>query len=70
MSSLADDLLSGAKAIAQHVFKKTDKKSQRKVYHKYQMGLWPIWKDGNELISRKSLLDEHFTPPAKIEAAE
>jgi hypothetical protein len=67
---LADDLLRGAGQIANHVFKKKDHKHKRKVYHAYEMQRWPIWKDGAELISRKSLLNQHFNPPTRIEAAE
>jgi hypothetical protein len=71
-SNLADDLLHGAAAIAHYVFKKKDRKHKRKVYYEYEMERWPIWKDGDgvELISRKSLLNAHFNPPSKIEAAE
>ena len=70
--NLADDLLIGAGPIAQHVFKKRDKKHRRKIYYKFETKTWPIWKDVNsaELISRKSLLNAHFRPPKKIEAAE
>jgi hypothetical protein len=64
MSALADDLLRGAGEIAFHVFKKRDRKHQRKVYHKAETKQWPVWKDGNELISRKSELDQHFQKPA------
>ena len=67
--NLADDLLLGAKAIARHVFKKADKQAQRRVYHKHHTGAWPIWKDGADLVSRKSMLDAHFNPPVKTEAA-
>jgi hypothetical protein len=70
MSNLGDDLLRGAKAIAGYTLKKDDKPAQRAVYHKYETGDWPIWKDGAGLVSRKSLLDRHFNPPSKIEAAE
>jgi hypothetical protein len=57
---LADDLLRGARAIAKHVFKSDDDRTRRRVYHK--QGKWPIWKDGSDLMSRKSLLNEHFMP--------
>lgn len=67
---LASDLLRGAKKIAQHVYENCDKPHQRKVYHKHETGQWPIWKDGSELLSRKSLLNKHFNPPVKAEAAE
>jgi hypothetical protein len=70
MGELGDDLLPGAKAIARYVFKRADKAAQRKVYHKFQTKRWPIWKDGADLISRKSLLNEHFNPPTKMEPIE
>jgi hypothetical protein len=64
MSALADDLLRGASEIALYVYKKKDRKHLRKVYHKHETRQWPIWKDGLELISRKSELDQHFQKPA------
>ena len=66
--ALHDDVLRGAEAISLYVFNKKDRKHVRKVYHKAETGQWPIWKDGLELISRKSELDAHFQKPA-IEAA-
>jgi hypothetical protein len=68
--NLAADLLRGAKAIAKHVYGKTDGHTQRRVYHKHQTGDWPIWKDGSDLISRKSLLDAHFQPTTKSSVAD
>jgi hypothetical protein len=70
MGALADDVLHGASEIAFYVFKKKDRRHLRKVYHKHETGQWPIWKDGLELTSRRSLLDQHFNPPPKMEAAE
>jgi hypothetical protein len=69
---LADDLLRGAEQIARYVFGKKDRKHKRKVYYEYEMQRWPIWKDGDgmEIVSRKSLLNAHFNPPAKVATAE
>jgi hypothetical protein len=75
--SLTDDLLAGAGAIAKYVYGKNDKKHRRKVYYKYERkelavskgrsgDEWPLWKDGQEITSRKSLLDQYFTPKAKV----
>ena len=76
--SLTDDLLAGAGAIAKYVYGKNDKKHRRKVYYKYEKAekakeaesredVWPLWKDGQEITSRKSLLDQYFNPPkAKV----
>jgi hypothetical protein len=67
---LADDLLPGAGPIALYVYGQDDKKHRRKVYYKYDRGDWPLWKDGQEITSRKSLLDNHFSLKSKTEAAE
>jgi hypothetical protein len=64
--SLTDDLLAGAGAIAKYVYGKNDKKHRRKVYYKFERQEWPLWKDGQEITSRKSLLDQYFTPKAKV----
>ena len=74
MSTLADDLLPGAKKNASYVYGVDDKRHQRKIYHKYETREkkdgWPLWKDGQDIVSRKSLLDQHFNPKPKMEAAE
>jgi hypothetical protein len=80
MSSLTEDLLAGAGAIAKFVYGKNDKRTRRKVYYKYERKElaasegrageeWPLWKDGQEIISRKSLLDQYFNPPPKRKVA-
>jgi hypothetical protein len=61
--TLTDDLLAGAGAIAKYVYGKNDKVTRRKVYYKFERKEWPLWKDGQEITSRKSLLDQYFTPP-------
>jgi hypothetical protein len=63
MPDLADDLLWGAGSIAKALFGLNNKKTRRKVYHLHQEDRLPIWKDGPDIISRKSLLDEHYRPP-------
>jgi hypothetical protein len=70
MDTLSDDLLWGAGPIAKDLLGRDTKKNRRKVYHLHQKGLLPTWKEGAEIITRKSLLREHFNPPPKIEAAE
>ena len=70
IDDLASDLLRGAKQIAKHVFKKDDARSRRRVYHKHLSGQWPIWKDGADLVSRKSELNRHFQPTTKSTAAD
>jgi len=65
MSSLSDDLLRGAGAIAKHCFGKNTKENRRKIYN--QRKRLPIWSDGDgpyaPLLSRKSLLDRHYAGP-------
>lgn len=70
MDDLADDLLWGAGPIAKELRGKDTKKNRRWVYHRHQRGLLPTWKEGAEIITRKSLLRQHFNPPPKVEAAE
>jgi hypothetical protein len=70
VENLADDLLLGAKAIAIYVFGDGDKRHRRKIYHRHEKREWPIWKQGQDLASRKSLLSAHFDPANKIIAAE
>jgi hypothetical protein len=65
MSTLTEDLLPGAGAIAKYVYGKNDKVHRRKVYYKFERQEWPLWKDGQEITSRKSLLDQYFNPPKK-----
>jgi hypothetical protein len=62
-NDLTGDLLRGARAIAQYVYQENHDRARRRVYHKYYAGGWPIWKDGADLISRKSLLNDYFTKP-------
>jgi hypothetical protein len=66
---LADEVLRGAKAIAMFAYRNADRNHLRKVYHKHDTGTWPIWKDGAELVSTKTALREHFTPPNRKSAA-
>jgi len=70
---LADDLLPGAGAIAEYVYGQNTPELRRRIYYKYERRKdkdgWPVWKDGQEITSRKSLLDLHFTPKGKIQAA-
>jgi hypothetical protein len=82
ISKLADDLLPKAGSIALYVLGADTRKNRRKVYYQYERAekakaeakpeedVWPLWKDGQEIQSRKSLLDNHFQPKRKTEAAE
>ena len=55
---LGDDLLFGAAAIAEFLFK--NRKKRRKVYHLHERRLIPTFKVGPELVGRKSTLQRHF----------
>jgi len=74
MSELASDLLWGAGEIAKDLFGRDTEKNRRKVYHLHQQERLPTWKSGEgkhaEIVTRKSLLRQHFNPPSKIVAAE
>ena len=75
--TLADDLLPGAGPIAKYVFGHNNERTRRKVYYQYERtgkaetgeDVWPLWKNGQEITSRKSLLDSHFQPKGKTKAA-
>jgi hypothetical protein len=78
---LADDLLPKAGLIADYVFGHNDEKTRRKVYYQFEKAeraretesgkedVWPLWKSGQEIVSRKSLLDSHFQPKSKKQVA-
>jgi hypothetical protein len=72
MSDLADDLLWGAGAIAKELFGRDTKSNRRRIYHMHQQHRLPTWKQGEgaEIITKRSLLREHFNPPEKVQAAE
>jgi hypothetical protein len=70
MSDLADDLLWGAGPIAKDLFGRDSEKNRRRVYHLHQKCRLPTWKQGSDIVTRKSLLRQHFNPPVKAEAAE
>jgi hypothetical protein len=64
MSDDLADLLWGAGPIAKALFGKDDKKARRKVYHLFEVKRLPGWKDGAQLMSRRSLLKERFLKPS------
>jgi hypothetical protein len=68
MDTLFEDLLFGAGPIAKEVRGKDTKKNRRWVYHRHRNKQLPTWNEGNQIVSRKSLLREHYTP--KIDTAE
>lgn len=55
-STLADDLLIGADAIAEFVFGKSDSQARRKVYHASSCGYLRVFKMGQGIAARKSEL--------------
>ena len=56
-TSLADDLLTGAPAIAEYVGW-----NERRIYHAASQGYLPIGRAGQLLIARKSELDRALSP--------
>jgi hypothetical protein len=66
VGKIADDLLYGAGALALEVLGADTKPNRRKVYHWHEKGLLPTWNQGGEIVSRKSLLEKHFAPPASL----
>jgi hypothetical protein len=69
MAKLSDDLLLGAGPIAAELYGRDNKKNRRKVYYRHEQGRLPTWKDGDEIITRRSLLEQHYSRPTS-EAAE
>jgi hypothetical protein len=61
------DLLWGAGPIAKALFGRDTQKNRRKVYYGHQRRRLPIWKEGSEIITRKSLLQRHYSPPTATE---
>jgi hypothetical protein len=64
MDVLADDLLFGAEAIAEFLFK--DRKKRRRVYHLNATGQLPLGKMGETLIGRKSTLTKHIAKGERL----
>ena len=64
--SISDDLIRGAGAIACEVLGADTEKNRRKVYYWHETGNLPTWTQGNEIITRRSLLEKHFSPPARL----
>jgi hypothetical protein len=59
---LASEVLRGAKKIALELYKKDDRKHQRKIYHKHETGQLPTWKEGQELVTTRTALRDHYQP--------
>ena len=62
-TSLADDLLTGAPAIAEYVGW-----NERRIYHAASQGYLPIGRAGQLLIARKSELDRALSPATQNES--
>jgi hypothetical protein len=67
MSNLCDDLLRGAGPIAAELYGRDNAKNRRRVYYRHGRGRLPTWKDGEEIITRRSLLDQHYRRPTLAE---
>ena len=68
MSELWKDLLWGVGPIAKALFGRDTQKNRRKVYYGHQRRRLPTWKKGSEIITRKGLLQRHYSPPTATEA--
>jgi len=63
--SLADDLLRGAKKIADFFYGSDDSQGVRRVYHAAATGQLPIFKMGATLCARRSTLRAHIADREK-----
>jgi hypothetical protein len=63
--TLSDDLLFGAGMIARFLHGRDTKKNRRRVYHAHEHGYIPTWKEGDQIISTKTRMREHYKPPLK-----
>ena len=60
MPDLASDVLRGAAAIAEELFDRRDQKHKRKVYHLHLRRQLPTWLEGNQIVSTRSALRQHY----------
>jgi hypothetical protein len=60
MVDLASDILRGATAIAEEVFGSRSIKSRRKIYHLHARRALPTWIEGNQIVSTRSALRQHY----------
>jgi hypothetical protein len=67
---LANEVLRGAKNIALELYNKDDKKHLRKIYHKHETGQLPTWKEGQELVTTRTALRNHYQAPNQKGGAE
>lgn len=67
MTDLASDILRGAAAIAEEVLGSRSQKNRRKIYHLHAQRVLPTWVEGNQVVSSRSALRQHYA--AKQEAA-
>ena len=68
MTELASDLLRGAAAIAEEVLGSRSEKNRRRIYHMHERRLLPTWKEGNEIISTRSALRQHYSEKQRAAA--
>lgn len=67
MPDLASDILRGAAAIAEEVLGSRSQKNRRKIYHLHSRRALPTWVEGNQVVSTRSALRQHYA--TKQEAA-
>ena len=67
MAGLSDDVIRGAAALAEELFDNRSQKFRRKVYHLHARRALPTWIEGNQIVSTRSALRQHYA--TKQEAA-
>jgi hypothetical protein len=63
MDDLSTEVLRGAAQIAKVMFGSNTRQNRRRVYHKAENGLVPIWREGAELVTTMTALREHYRKP-------
>ena len=69
MTDLAGDLLRGAGAIAEEVLGSRSQKNKRKIYHMHEHRQLPTWMEGNQIISTRSAIRQHYSDKQRAAAA-
>jgi hypothetical protein len=59
---LPSEVLRGARAIALELFGADTKKNRRRTYHKHETGQIPTWREGQEIVTTRTALRDHYQP--------
>jgi hypothetical protein len=57
---LCNEVLRGAGPIAKVLYGEDNKQNRRRVYHKAETGVVPIWREGALLVTTRTALREHY----------